>query len=35
MVVGCLIGGGIIEICEIKMDGFDVKFKGLFFILLV
>ncbi|WP_047998838.1 L-serine ammonia-lyase, iron-sulfur-dependent subunit beta [Lactiplantibacillus herbarum] len=34
-VAGCSIGGGTIEIREIKMDGFDVKPKGPLPILLV
>jgi len=34
-VAGCSIGGGSIEIREIKMDGFDIKPKGPLPILLV
>lgn len=34
-VAGCSIGGGTIEIREIKMDGFDIKPKGPLPILLV
>lgn len=34
-VAGCSVGGGTIEIREIKMDGFDIKPKGPLPILLV
>ena len=35
VVAGCSIGGGTIEIREIKMDGFDIKPRGPLPILLV